>query len=57
MGPVFMILGHSAADAAALAIQHDTAVQDVDVSKVQRILTATFGQRVHGPPRSKRWGV
>ncbi len=40
MEPGFMILGHSAADAAALAIQHDTAVQDVDYATLATQLLA-----------------
>lgn len=28
------------------------AVQDVDVARVQTILTTVFGQRIHGPPKS-----
>lgn len=40
MEPVFMILGHSAADAAALAIQHDTSVQDVDYATLAEQLLA-----------------
>lgn len=31
-------------------------VQDVNVSKVQRILMRTFGQRIHGPPGSSSLG-
>ncbi|WP_256005008.1 FAD-dependent oxidoreductase [Pedobacter deserti] len=38
MEPVFMILGESAATAASLAIDHGTAVQDVDYSKLQQML-------------------
>ena len=55
---MFMSAGTAAGVAAKQLVDGDVAaVQDVDVSKVQRILTATFGQRVHGPPRSARWGV
>ena len=55
---MFMSVGTAAGVAAKQLVDGDvTAVQDVDVSEVQRILTATFGQRVHGPPRSARWGV
>ncbi|MBN1482530.1 FAD-dependent oxidoreductase [candidate division KSB1 bacterium] len=38
MEPVFMILGQSAATAAALAIDLDSAVQDVPYEKLQKIL-------------------
>ena len=55
---MFMSVGTAAGVAAKQLVDGDVAaVQDVDVSKVQRILTATFGQRVHAPPRSARWGV
>ncbi|HRU20509.1 MAG TPA: FAD-dependent oxidoreductase, partial [Kiritimatiellia bacterium] len=45
MEPVFMILGQSAATAAALAIQDDVAVQEVDLAKLQTRLLAD-GQRL-----------
>lgn len=35
MEPVFMVLGQSAATAACMAIDHETAVQDVDVADLQ----------------------
>ncbi|MDQ3813435.1 MAG: FAD-dependent oxidoreductase [Armatimonadota bacterium] len=38
MEPVFMILGHSAADAAALAIDRQSAVQDVPYAELRRVL-------------------
>ena len=38
MEPVFMILGQSAATAAALAVDHDVAVQDVDYSTLREKL-------------------
>lgn len=38
MEPVFMILGHSAADAAAIAIDEDIDVQDVDYAKLRQQL-------------------
>jgi len=40
MEPVFMILGQSAATAAALAIEADTQVQEVDYDKLQKRLLA-----------------
>ena len=44
---MFMSVGTAAGVAAKQLVDGDVAaVQDVDVSKVQRILTATFGQRV-----------
>ena len=39
MEPVFMILGQSAATAAALAIQHGIPVQDIDYAKLRTRLT------------------
>ena len=38
MEPVFMVLGQSAATAAAVAIDSKTSVQDADVKKVQQLL-------------------
>ncbi len=38
MEPVFMVLGQSAAVASALAIEDNTDVQKIDVSKLRRIL-------------------
>jgi hypothetical protein len=35
MEPVFMVLGQSAATAACMAIDNETAVQDVDVAELQ----------------------
>lgn len=40
MEPVFMILGQSAATAAVMAIEGKTAVQDIDVAKLQERLRA-----------------
>ena len=40
MEPVFMILGQSAATAAALAIQHDIAIQDVEYASLAKRLMA-----------------
>ncbi len=40
MEPVFMILGQSAATAAALAIQHDTVIQDVEYTSLAKRLMA-----------------
>ncbi|UYQ94143.1 FAD-dependent oxidoreductase [Chitinophaga horti] len=39
MEPVFMVLGQSAATAASLAIDNKQSVQDVDISKLQALLT------------------
>ena len=38
MEPVFMILGHSTAVAASLAIEKDVAVQDIDVNELRALL-------------------
>lgn len=35
MEPVFMVLGQSAATAAALALEGETAVQDIDIARLQ----------------------
>ena len=40
MEPVFMVLGHSAADAAVMAIDANVAVQKIDVAALQRRLVA-----------------
>jgi hypothetical protein len=40
MEPVFMVLGHSAADAASLALEKGTAVQEVDIAALQKMLSA-----------------
>lgn len=45
MEPVFMILGESAATAASLAIDHNTSVQKVNYSSLQRLLLQQ-GQRL-----------
>ncbi|MDX9868949.1 MAG: FAD-dependent oxidoreductase, partial [Kiritimatiellia bacterium] len=45
MEPVFMVLGQSAATAAALAIRDGVAVQDVDAAQLQARLLAD-GQRL-----------
>ena len=48
---MFMSLGAAAGVAAKQLVDGDVdVVQAVDVSKVQAILTATFQQRIHGPP-------
>ena len=47
---MFMSVGSAAGVAAKQLVDGDVAtVQDVDVAKVQVILNATFGQRIHGP--------
>ena len=38
MEPVFMILGHSSAVAASLAIENNVAVQDIDVQELRKLL-------------------
>ena len=49
---MFMSVGTAAGVAAKQLVDGDVAtVQDVDVAKVQAILTGTFAQRVHGPPK------
>ena len=48
---MFMSVGSAAGVAAKQLVDGDVAtVQDVDVTKVQAILTTTLGQRIHGPP-------
>jgi len=51
MEPVFMILGQSAATAAAFAIDNNIAVQDVDYAKLKERLLAD-GQRLVYEPRN-----
>lgn len=51
MEPVFMILGHSAAAAAALAIDAETTVQQVDYARLRQQLDAE-GQVLDIPPGS-----
>ena len=47
----FMSVGSAAGVAAKQLVDGEVAaVQDVDVAKVQAILTGTFAQRIHGPP-------
>ncbi len=48
MEPTFMILGHAAGTAAALAVEASVAVQDVDVSALQSRLEAA-GQVIRNP--------
>jgi hypothetical protein len=54
MEPVFMILGQSAATAAALAIEEDVAVQDIDYRQLEARLQAD-GQvlRLNNPARAE----
>ena len=48
-----MSIGSAAGVAVKQLVDGDVAtVQDVNVSKVQAILSDTFHQRVHGPPSS-----
>jgi len=54
---MFMSVGTAAGVAAAQVVQGSAAVvQDVDVAKVQEVLTATFKQRIHGPPAGAEAG-
>ena len=47
---MFMSVGSAAGVAAKQLVDGDVStVQDVDVTKVQAILTKTFNQRIHGP--------
>lgn len=49
---MFMNLGSAAGVAAKQLVDAEVAtVQEVNVSKVQGILAADFGQRIHGPPK------
>jgi len=51
---MFMSLGTAAGVAAKQLVDGDAStVQEVNVGKVQAILTGTFLQRIHGPPFSK----
>jgi len=51
---MLMSIGTAAGVAAKQLVDGDAGtVQDVDVSKVQTILTTLFKQRVHGPPGSR----
>jgi hypothetical protein len=52
MEPVFMILGQSAATAAAIAIDSGTAVQDVDYARLRRRLLDD-GQVLETPPATR----
>jgi len=48
---MFMSVGTAAGVAAKQLVDGDAAtVQDVDVAKVQAVLTGVFAQRIHGPP-------
>ncbi|WP_257098001.1 FAD-dependent oxidoreductase [Sphingobacterium sp. E70] len=49
MEPVFMVLGQSAAVAACEAIDNKTAVQDVDIRRVQKYCVTTQRQMAVGP--------
>ena len=49
---MFMSLGTAAGVAAEQVVSGAVqAVQDVDVGKVQGVLTGVFAQRIHGPPK------
>jgi hypothetical protein len=50
MEPQFMIAGHAAGVAAALAVEADGVVHDVDVGRLQAILRAQ-GQVLEPAPR------
>jgi len=46
-----MSVGSAAGVAAKQLVDGEVSVvQDVDVTKVQQILSTTFKQRIHGPP-------
>jgi len=48
---MLMSVGTAAGVAAKQLVDGDVAtVQDVDVARVQGILTSVFAQRIHGPP-------
>ncbi|MGQ9731532.1 MAG: FAD-dependent oxidoreductase [Candidatus Zipacnadales bacterium] len=53
MEPVYMILGHACGEAAAMACETGAAVQDIDVTELQRRLTEA-GQIIHAnrPPKA-----
>jgi hypothetical protein len=54
MEPVFMVLGHSAADAAAMAIDSNVAVQQIDVARLQkRLLSEKQILKWTAPPAKK----
>merc|ERR1712216_550067 len=49
---MFMATGSAAGVAAKQLVDGSVnTVQDVDVKKVQTLLTSLFGQQIHGPPR------
>jgi hypothetical protein len=53
MEPVFMVLGHSAAAAACLALDQNASVQNVDVKKLQQQLLAEGQVLKWKPPAAK----
>jgi hypothetical protein len=53
MEPVFMILGQSAATAAALAIEAGTAVQDLPYARLRERLLADGQVLEYGPSKPK----
>lgn len=57
MEPVFMILGQSAATAAALAIDGGTAVQEVPYARLRERLLADGQVLEYGPPKKKPQGL
>ena len=52
MEPVYMILGHSAGVAASLAVKNNSAVQQIDLSKLQKKLLEQ-GQLLSSPAETK----
>jgi hypothetical protein len=54
MEPVFMILGQSAATAAALAIDGDSTVQDVPYARLRQRLLADGQVLEYAPPAARK---
>src|SRR5207253_3783932 len=54
MEPVFMVLGHSAADAAAMAINADVPAQKIDLAALQKRLLAEKQILKWNPPAAKK---
>jgi len=57
MEPVFMILGQSAATAAALAIDGNQPVQDVPYAKLRERLLADGQVLQYSPPNAAKQGA
>jgi hypothetical protein len=54
MEPQYMIIGHAAGNAAALALKHNVAVQDVPVTELQKLLHDEGGVFEHGLEHQQR---